>query len=114
MSKISDPQAIPDQEDDMLTEYDFSNGVRGKYRDRNLMVQIPGVQFLRNSQGQKTAVLLNLQVYQNLWLDVLADIPDQLEFQYLTDEQNHTQSVFIDFKAHLSLWEMIYDRIISL
>jgi hypothetical protein len=57
------PQAQPDQ---MLAEYDFSQGGRGKYYSRNLGPQLPGVQFLKNDQGQKTAVLLNLQVHHEL------------------------------------------------
>jgi hypothetical protein len=97
----------------MLAEYDFTQGVRGKYRDRNLAPQLPGVQFLRNSRGQKTAVLLNLEIYQNLWHQIVGNI-DQSEFQYLTDTQNHTQSVFLDFKTNLALWQEIYDKIITI
>ncbi len=113
MSPTSKSQAMTDQDDEMLSEYDFSHGVRGKYFDRNLAPQLPGVQFLRNSKGQKTAVLLNLQVHQSLWQQILSNHIDESEFQYLTDSQTHTQSVFIDFKTNLVLWQEIYDRIIA-
>ena len=113
MSKISNSQAIPEQEEEMLPDYDFSNGIRGKYRDRNLASDIPGVQFLKNSRGQKTAVLLDIQMYQDLWQQVSSRNSDQSEFQYLTNTQNHTQSVFLDFKTNLVLWQTIYDRIVA-
>jgi hypothetical protein len=113
MSNMANPQAIPEQDDEMLAEYDFSKGVRGKHRDRHLAPQLPGVQFLKNTRGQKTAVLLDLAVHQALWQQTIASNPDQSDFQYLTDTESHTQSVFLDFKTHLELWQMIYDRIIA-
>jgi hypothetical protein len=97
----------------MLPNYDFSNGVRGKYRDRNLSVPLPGVQFLKNSRGQKTAVLLDLQIHRDLWQKISSQNLDLTDFQYLTNTQNHTQSVFLDFKTNLPLWQTIYDRIIA-
>jgi hypothetical protein len=113
MSSTSNSQAIPDQDDEMLAEYDFSNGVRGKHRDRNLAPKLPGVQFLKNTRGQKTAVLLDLEVHQKLWQQVIANDFDPSEFQYLMDSENHTRSVFLDFKTHLEIWQVIYDRIIA-
>jgi hypothetical protein len=91
----------------------FTEGasVRGKYYGRNLAPQLPGVQFLKNDQGQKTAVLLNLQVHHELWQQVADGSADRADFQYLTD--SHTQFVFLDFKTHLTLWQTIYDRIID-
>jgi hypothetical protein len=109
----TNPQSIPDQDDEMFAEYDFSKGVRGKHRDRNLAPQLPGIQFLKNARGQKTAVLLDLAVHQELWQQTIEGQPDQSDFQYLTDAESHTQSVFLDFKTNLLLWQAIYDRIIA-
>jgi hypothetical protein len=99
MSKISNPQSAVEQEDDMLPEYDFSSGIRGKYRHRKIAPDLPGVQFLTNSKGQKTAALLNLTIHDAIWQDVSASDPS--EFQFLINEQ--TRSVFIDFNQHLTL-----------
>jgi hypothetical protein len=109
MSKISNAQSAPDQEDEMLPEYDFSSGIRGKHRTRKIASDLPGVQFLTNSKGQKTAVLLNLNIHDALWQDISATDPS--EFQFLVNDQ--TRSVFLDFKQHLTLWQTIYDRIIA-
>jgi hypothetical protein len=111
ISSTSNPQAIPDQDDEMLAEYDFSKGVRGKHRDRNLAPKLPGVQFLKNTR--KTAVLLDLGVHEKLWQQVIDNGFDSSEFQYLMDAENHTRSVFLDFKTHLEIWQVIYDRIIA-
>ncbi len=111
MSNTANPQVISEQDDEMLAEYDFSKGVRGKHRDRNLAPQLPGIQFLKNARGQKTAVLVDLAVHQSLWQQAIERHPDQSDFQYLTDAESHTQSVFLDFKTHLELWQMLYDRI---
>jgi hypothetical protein len=113
MSNTANPQAISEQDDEMLAEYDFSNGVRGKHRDRQLAPQLPGIQFLKNARGQKTAVLIDLALHQAIWQQAIANHPDQSDFQYLTDAESHTQSVFLDFKTNLPLWEIIYDRIIT-
>jgi hypothetical protein len=113
MSNTANPQAISEQDDEMLAEYDFSNGVRGKHRDRQLAPQLPGIQFLKNARGQKTAVLIDLALHQAIWQQAIANHPDQSDFQYLTDVESHTQSVFLDFKTNLPLWEIIYDRIIT-
>jgi hypothetical protein len=109
MSKISNIDSAAEQEDDMLPEYDFSSGIRGKHRHRKMAPDLPGVQFLTNGKGQKTAVLLNLNIHDALWQDVSA--PDPSEFQFLVTDQ--TRSVFLDFKQHLALWQTIYDRIIA-
>jgi hypothetical protein len=101
------------QANEMLAEYDFSKGVRGKHRDRHLAPQLPGIQFLKNARGQKTAVLVDLTVHQPLWQQAIECHPDRADFQYLTDAESHTQSVFLDFKTNLELWQMIYDRIIA-
>jgi hypothetical protein len=101
------------QNNEMLAEYDFSKGVRGKHRDRHLAPQLPGIQFLKNARGQKTAVLVDLTVHQALWQQAIECHPYQADFQYLTDAESHTQSVFLDFKTNLPLWQAIYDRIIA-
>jgi hypothetical protein len=113
MSNTANSQAMSAQDDEMLAEYDFSKGVRGKHRDRNLAPQLQGIQFLKNARGQKTAVLIDLAVHQALWQQTIERHSDQSDFQYLTDVESHTQSVFLDFKTHLPLWEAIYDRLIA-
>ena len=113
MSKVSNPEVVSDQDDEMLVEYDFSNGVRGKHHDRALVPPLPGIQFLKDSSGQKTALLLDIQLHHDLWREIVSSSADPSEFQYLTVAQTHTQSVFLDFKIHLELWQMLYDRIAS-
>jgi hypothetical protein len=100
------------EEDELQPEYDFSNGIRGKYRDRNLAPQLPGIQFLKNARGQKTAVLLNLQIHNDLWTQVTQNRPDLTDFQYLT--QSESRSVYLDLKNHLDLWQTLYDQIITI
>jgi hypothetical protein len=58
-------------------------------------------------------VLVDLTVHQALWQQTIERHPDQSDFQYLTDVESHTQSVFLDFKTHLELWQMLYDCIIA-
>jgi hypothetical protein len=113
MSNTANPQVISAQDDEMLAEYDFSKGVRGKHCDRQLAPHLPGIQFLKNARGQKTAVLIDLVLHQVVWQEAIKNYPDQSGFQYLTHAESHTQSVFLDFKTNLPLWEMIYDRIID-
>ncbi len=112
MSKTSNnSQSISNQDDDILPEYDFSQGVRGRHRHRKMGLDLPGVQFLTNAQGQKTAVLINLQIHSELWQQVLSQSSDNSDFQFLIDTHNH--SVFLDFKEHLKLWQTVYDRLIA-
>jgi hypothetical protein len=106
-----DPENV--QDDAMLAEYDFSKGGRGKHRDRNLAPQLTGIRFIKNARGQKTAVLVDMTVHQALLQQAIERHPDQSDFQYLTDAESHTQSVFLDFKTHLELWQMLYDCIIA-
>jgi hypothetical protein len=53
----------------MLAEYDFSSGIRGKYVRRVGAAMIPGVQFVVDQAGQKTAVLIDLRTHTKLWED---------------------------------------------
>jgi hypothetical protein len=109
MSKTSNPQFTTDQDDDMLPEYDFSQAVRGRHRPTGSI--LPGVQFLTNTQGQKTAVLLNLQIHNELWQQVLAQHPNHDDFQFLIAPNQ--QAVYLNFKEHLAIWQILYDRIIA-
>lgn len=111
MSKTSNSQSISNQDDDMLPEYDFSQGVRGRHQHRKMGLDLPGVQFLTNAQGQRTAVLLNLQIHGELWQQALSQYSDNPDFQFLIDTHNH--AVFLDFKEHLKLWQTVYDRLIA-
>jgi len=63
---------------EMSDEYDFSHGVRGKYAQRGGASMIPGVQFLVDEAGVKTAVVIDLRENGVLWEDfydrALADL----------------------------------------
>jgi hypothetical protein len=51
-------------------DYDFSRGVRGKYARRFAGgAMIPGVQFLVDEDGEKTAVVIDLRKNSELWED---------------------------------------------
>ena len=56
-----------EQEGEMLDEYDFSVGDRGKYYQayqNNNLTPLPGIQFLRDYHQRRTGVLLDLQIHQ--------------------------------------------------
>ena len=112
MSKIFNPQSLL-QDGEMLAEYDLSNAVRGRRHKHNVSIEIPGVQFLTNDRGQKTAVLLNLTLHQNLWHTTTEQYSNQTDFQFLIDTQHNTRSVFLDFNHHLALWQELYSKIIA-
>ncbi len=63
-----------EQDSEMLDEYDFSQGVRGKYyqqyQNRNLK-PLRGVQFIIDTQGRKTGVILDWNEHQKFWHDCL-------------------------------------------
>jgi hypothetical protein len=94
-----------------MTKYDLSQATRGRCNTHKISIDLPGVQFLTNAQGQKTAVLLNLDRHQDLWQITSSQYASN--FQFLIDSQNHTRSVFLDFTQHLPLWQAIYDQIIA-
>jgi hypothetical protein len=110
MSKTSNPQPLL-QDGEMLAEYDLSQATRGRRHTRKIGIDLPGVQFLTNVQGQKTAVLLDLDLHQDLWENTSSQY--SANFQFLIDSQNHTRSVFLDFTQHLPLWQALYDQIIA-
>jgi hypothetical protein len=113
MSKNPNLQSLSNPEDEMLAEYDFSQGVRGRHRSRKVGIDLPGVQFLTDDRGQKTAVLLDLQIHAELWQQISSQYPNATGFQFLVDPQNRSIAVFLDFKNHLSIWQTVYDRIIT-
>jgi hypothetical protein len=103
------------EEAEMLDEYDFSIGERGKYYQsyqNNNLSPLSGVQFLRDYHQRRTGVLLDLEEHQELWDEVIKDnaVLDQLQF--LIDHQGHYLAVILNFKDHLPLWQTIYDRLI--
>ena len=103
------------QETEMLDEYDFSIGDRGKYYQayqNNNLSSLAGVQFLRDCHQRKTGVLLDLQEHQKLWNEVIGENSILEQLQFLTDHQGHYLAVILNFKEHLSLWQSIYDRLI--
>jgi hypothetical protein len=113
MSKIStNPQPLL-QDGEMQPEYDLSRAVRGRRHHHKVGIDIPGVQFLTNDRGQKTAVLFNLTLHQDLWAITIQQYPNLNNFQFLIDSQQNTRSVFLDFNHHLPLWQAIYSKIIE-
>lgn len=53
----------------LLDEYDFSQGVRGKYHQayqNNNLPPLPDIQFLTDQQNQITGVFIDLQPHQTL------------------------------------------------
>ncbi len=101
---------------EILDEYDFSTGVRGKYYQHyqnNNLPSLKGIQLLRDRQNRKTGVLIDLQTQQNLW-DTVSPKYDYLSnIQFLTDNQGHKIAVFLNFQEHLSLWQELYDCLIA-
>jgi hypothetical protein len=112
MNKVSNVQSLL-QNGEMLDEYDLSEAVRGRRYSHPVGITPPGIQFLTNDRGQKTAVLVNLSIHQAIWDDLLETFPDRAQLQYLVDAQTQTRSVFLDFNQHLALWQLLYDRIID-
>ncbi|MGI0494438.1 hypothetical protein ACN4EG_21855 [Alkalinema pantanalense CENA528] len=97
----------------MLDEYNLSHAVRGRRHQAKVGLDLPGVQFLTNSKGQKTAVLLSLEVYDELWRSTVSQFTNLPDVQFLIDERNETRSVLLDFAHHLPLWQTLYDQIIQ-
>ncbi|OUC13079.1 MAG: hypothetical protein B0A82_18910 [Alkalinema sp. CACIAM 70d] len=112
MSKISNPQPLM-QDGEMLDEYDLSQAVRGRRHQAKVGLDLPGVQFLTNSNGQRTAVLLSLDVHDALWRSTIGQFTNLPDVQFLIDERNQARSVLLDFADHLSLWQALYDQIIQ-
>lgn len=102
---------------EMLDEYDFSQGVRGKYFQKyqnNNLATLTSIQFLIDSKGRKTGVLLDIQKHHHLWLNALEENQNYSNtFQFLIDEHGQKASVMLDFKEHFKIWESIYDNLIA-
>lgn len=71
------------------------------------------VQFLKDYQGNLTSVLINLQEHQLFWQDVLEEIGEPVDFQFLVNENNERIAVLLELPKHEQLWEDIYDALIS-
>jgi hypothetical protein len=111
MNKISNPQPLLQDDGEMLAEYDLTHAVRGRRHQQQVGIDLPGVQFLTNAQGQKTAVLLDLNLHQDLWNSTTIKYPDLTNFQFLIN--NNSRSVFLDFTHHLPLWQALHSQIIA-
>jgi hypothetical protein len=98
MTKVSNTN----DESEMLDEYDFSKGVRGKY-----------FHSITNNQGRKTAVLIYLNKYPKIWTDVLEKYGHLSSFQFLCNKQGEKNAVLLDFKEHQEIWEYMYDRMVA-
>jgi hypothetical protein len=109
MSKTSNSQPLL-QDGEMLAEYDLSAATRGRRHTGKIGPDLPGVQFLTNAQGQKTAVLFDIDRHQDLWQTTSGQYP--ANFQFLIDSEHNARSVFLDFTHHLPLWQALYDQII--
>ena len=118
MNKVSNWQheSESDTAVEMLEEYDFSQGVRGKYvkqyRHNNLPT-LPGIQFFTDERGRKTAVLVDLKQHQSLWKEIADKNRFDSNFQFLTDNLGEKIAVLLDFNQHLEVWQYMYDRLIA-
>ena len=104
------------QDTEILDEYDFSTGVRGKYYQHYQNSNLPslkGVQLLRDRQNRKTGVLIDLRIHQNLWDTVSRKYEHLSNIRFLTDHQGHKVAVILDFQENLSLWQELYDCLIA-
>lgn len=104
-----------EQDFEMLDEYDFSKGVRGKYYYQYQMSNVSaliGIQFVVDSQGKKTGVLIDLNEYQTIIDKYLTEELSETVY-YLVDKQGSQKAIFLNFEDHLSLWEQIYDQMIG-
>ena len=77
------PNAI--EETEMLGEYDFSIGQRGKYYQayqNNNLSSLPGVQFLRDHHQRRTGVLLDLQHINRYGMRLLKIIQPWINYSF--------------------------------
>lgn len=72
-----------------------------------------GVQFITDSQGNKTAALVDLKEHSEFWADVREEDIELTDFQFLIDNQGQKIAVLLDFEKHGELWEDIYDSLIA-
>jgi hypothetical protein len=117
MSKVSDSQSNAEiLDEEMLEEYDFSQGVRGKFGkfDRTKQRVMPsGIQFVTDIQGRKTAVFVNLQEWARLWRKVVEQYPDLENLHFLVSDRGEKIAVLLEFDRHLAIWQQLYDEMIS-
>ncbi|MFO5494543.1 MAG: hypothetical protein ACLBM6_18845 [Cuspidothrix sp.] len=110
-TKINQPQ-----DTEMLDEYDFSQGVRGKYHQayqNNNLPKLPGIQFLTDQKNRRTGVFIDLLSHQQLWETVINQYPHLDHIHFLTDSQGQQIAVILNFQEHLTLWQDIYDYLIA-
>lgn len=111
---MTETQTDFEQDSEMLDEYDFSAGVRGKYYhvyQKNNLKPLQGVQFVVNKYDIKTGVLIDLSEHQNLLDDVLAQFNFTDELQYVIDHKGDRVAILLNFKEYLPLWQKIYDNL---
>ncbi|ACK73403.1 hypothetical protein PCC7424_5051 [Gloeothece citriformis PCC 7424] len=104
------------QDLDMLDEYDFTGGVRGKYYQQyqnGNIKPLKGIQFVTDTKGRKTGVLIDLNEYQYLWDECLKTFDESVKVQYLVDSQGEKIAVCLSFREHLQIWQKIYDTLIA-
>ena len=110
-TKINQPQ-----DTEMLDEYDFSQGVRGKYHQvyqNNNLPKLQGIQFLTDQKNKRTGVFIDLLYHQQLWETVINQYPHLGNIHFLTDSQGQKIAVILNFQEHLTLWQDIYDHLIA-
>ena len=72
-----------------------------------------GIQFLTNSQGKKTAALVDIKEHSEFWADVLVEYGEPTGFQFLINDQGEKIAVLLDFEKHGELWEDVYFGLIT-
>jgi hypothetical protein len=113
-NKEQDSQISDDS--DILTEYDFTQGIRGKYYQRypkNNLHSLPSINFITDNQGKKTAGILDLKKHNSLWEGILAKSGDSQEFKFISNDSGEKIAVLIEFKKHGEIWENVYDSLIG-
>lgn len=116
MSKVSNQQNSEFLDDEMLDEYDFSQGVRGKYfqaYQQSKQTTLPGIHFLIDSKGRKRAVIVDLREHRTVWEDCAEKLSTSNSPQFFVDAQDEKIAMLLDFEQHLELWQKMYDAIIS-
>ena len=80
------------QKTEMLDEYDFSEGIRGKYYQQyqnNNLPPLKGIQFLTNKYNRKTGVFIDFQKHQQLWETLINKYNNLENIQLIADLMNH-------------------------
>lgn len=116
MNKVPNQQNSEFLDDEMLDEYNFSQGVRGKYfqaYQRSKQTTLPGIQFLIDSKGRKRAAIVDLREHRVVWENCAKKIGTLNNPQFFVNAQDEQIAVFLDFEQHLEIWQAIYDAVIS-